>query len=270
VTNYYALLELPRTASPDDIKKAFRREIARYHPDKVHHLGKEFQEIALAKAAELTLAYKTLTDPAGRAEYDALLDESAPEAGAAAPPSASGPAAPSVAAPPPETPLDAPPGGGTSFFARERAGAMDLGRRATLARFRQALDREFGSVEQRSVPGFEISCVPRAGGLFARRTPPAILGRFLPQVDASAVTETWGMAAKTRPDAQRETCVFLMGPAVAPPGELAVAIAEQRRRPVGSGGKVVIIPVNTQNWHAHVPTDAPPVVKALIARLRSA
>ena len=268
MTNYYALLELPRTASPDDIKKAFRREIARYHPDKVHHLGKEFQEIALAKAAELTLAYKTLTDPAGRAEYDALLDDSEP--GAAASTSAARPADESVQAPPPETPFDAPPGGSTSFFARERAGAMDLVRRATLARFRQALDREFGSVEQRSVPGFEISCLPRAGGLFARRTPPAILGRFLPQVDATAVTETWGMAAKTRPDAQRETCVFLMGPAVAPPGELAVAIAEQRRRPVGSGGKVVIIPVNTQNWQAHVPTDAPPVVKALIARLRSA
>ena len=33
-----------------------RREIARYHPDKVQHLGPEFQEIAATRAAELTEA----------------------------------------------------------------------------------------------------------------------------------------------------------------------------------------------------------------------
>src|SRR5688572_22690180 len=44
--NYYELLELAPSAPVDEIKRAFRREIAKYHPDKVQHLGKEFQEIA--------------------------------------------------------------------------------------------------------------------------------------------------------------------------------------------------------------------------------
>ena len=33
-------------ASADEIKRAFRQQIARYHPDKVQHLGKEFQALA--------------------------------------------------------------------------------------------------------------------------------------------------------------------------------------------------------------------------------
>src|SRR5438128_10969238 len=69
------MLDVPASASVDEIKRAFRREIAKYHPDKVQHLGKEFQEIAAIKAAELTQAYKTLTDESLRAEYDALVED---------------------------------------------------------------------------------------------------------------------------------------------------------------------------------------------------
>ena len=36
---------------------------------------------------------------------------------------------------------------------------------------------------------------------------------------------------------------------------------------LGRGGKLVLIPVNTHTWAAHVPQDAPPVVKSLLARL---
>ncbi len=70
---YYELLELTGSATFEDIKRNFRREIAKYHPDKVQHLGEEFQEIAAVKAAELTQAYKTLSDETLRAEYDELL-----------------------------------------------------------------------------------------------------------------------------------------------------------------------------------------------------
>jgi hypothetical protein len=101
------------------------------------------------------------------------------------------------------------------------------------------------------------------------KLPPRILGRFLGHVDGAAVSETWGLAAKMKKDSQRDLCVFVMAPTVAAAGELAVAIAEQRRRPMPAGGKLVMIPVNTQTWNAHVPTDAPPVVKSLLTRLKS-
>jgi hypothetical protein len=59
-----------------------------------------------------------------------------------------------------------------------------------------------------------------------------------------------------------------MGPAIAPAGELAAAIKESQRRPTST--RLLIVPVNTRTWNAHVPTDAPPLVKSLLARLKSA
>ncbi len=70
---HYDVLGIAPTASADEIKRTFRREIARYHPDKVQHLGQEFQGIAADKATELTRAYETLNDESSRADYDAQL-----------------------------------------------------------------------------------------------------------------------------------------------------------------------------------------------------
>jgi hypothetical protein len=274
---YYELLELPPTASAEDIKKAFRREIAKYHPDKVQHLGEEFQHIAVVKAAELTQAYKTLGDPAARAEYDRLLQEGDGDS-VHPPPTPASPSTPETA----DTPQsrharrqerrqaveEPPPTGGSSIFAQDRAGALNLINRATLARFRQALDGEFGRYEEPALQGFQVVCVPKPP-FWTLKLPPRILGRFLGHVDGAAVSETWGLAAKMKKDSQRDLCVFVMAPTVSPAGELALAIAEQRRKPMPAGGKLVMIPVNTQTWSAHVPTDAPPVVKSLLTRLKS-
>ena len=54
--NHYEVLEVAPTAPADEIKRAFRAQIALYHPDKVHHLGKEFQEMAAGRATALTEA----------------------------------------------------------------------------------------------------------------------------------------------------------------------------------------------------------------------
>lgn len=274
------MLEVPPTASADEIKRAFRREIAKYHPDKVHHLGREFQEIAAIKAADLTQAYKTLSDEALRAEYDAehLTSGATPPArGRPAPP----PPAQDTPARPEATPRPAhdgvgaaepepsPSQGRASPFSQDRAGASDLVRKATAMRFRQALSEQFGQCEEWHVQGFDVACVPPKGGLFSRTVPPRILGRFVAQVDAASVQESWAMASRTKRDDQRDLCVFIMGPAVAPAGELGRAIAEQRRKPMPAGGMLVMVPVNTRTWSAHVPHDAPPVVKALLTRLQS-
>ena len=48
--NYYQLLEIAPAAPADEVKRAFRLQIARYHPDKVQHLGAEFQAMAAGRA----------------------------------------------------------------------------------------------------------------------------------------------------------------------------------------------------------------------------
>jgi hypothetical protein len=265
VKTYYELLDVAPDASADEIKRAFRREIAKYHPDKVQHLGAEFQEIAAHKAAALTQAYKVLSDPDGRAEYDAQLAAGGPveHAPAAAPPAEApprqAPARPS-AAPPPQ------PRG--PEFDTERRGVDELMRRATLGRFESALKHEFGSFEQVSLPGFEVVVLP-AQKFWSLRPPPRVLGKFVPLVDGQAVADAWSQAARMKKDGPRDLCVFLMGPALASATELAVAIGEQRKKPMPGGGKVVLIPVCSKDWSAHVPTDAPDVCKSLLSRLKA-
>jgi curved DNA-binding protein CbpA len=253
VASYYELLDVVPTAAADEIKRAFRREIAKYHPDKVHHLGAEFQQIAVLRAAELTQAYKTLSDQSLRANYDAQLKSAEAEAtGGGVPPPSPAPQAEGEKAPEP---------------AAHRRGASDLVRKAAVQRFRQAVTREFGSCEEPAIPGFDITCAPPRSGFLARTVPPRLLARVVDQVDAAAVQESWTMAARLKRDDRREACLFLMGASVAPAAELGRAINEQRRRPAPANTKVVVVPVNTRTWSAHIPTDAPPQVKAVLARL---
>src|SRR5437763_17057562 len=98
---FYQVLEIAPSAAAGEIKRAFRLQIARYHPDKVQHLGKEFQAMAAERAAELTEAYRILSNEAGRAEYDRTLAAGPPPHGPA--PAAAPAAAPSPP-PPPESP----------------------------------------------------------------------------------------------------------------------------------------------------------------------
>jgi hypothetical protein len=252
VATYYELLDVVPTAAADEIKRAFRREIAKYHPDKVHHLGDEFQRIAVLKAAELTQAYKTLSDQSLRAEYDAQLTSAATGATSATVPPSPVPPTESERTPEP---------------AALRSGASDLVRKAAVQRFRQAVTREFGACEEPAIPGFDIMCAPPKSGFLARTVPPRLMARVVDQVNAAAVQESWTLAARMKRDDHREACLFLMGTSVAPAAELGRAINEQRRRPAPAGTKVVVVPVNTRTWSAHIPTDAPPQVKAVLARL---
>ena len=65
--DYYQVLGLPRTASPDDIKKAYRRLARQYHPDL--HAGAKKAEME-KKFKELNEAQEVLTDPEKRKKYD--------------------------------------------------------------------------------------------------------------------------------------------------------------------------------------------------------
>ncbi|PIT57464.1 DnaJ C-terminal domain-containing protein [Snodgrassella alvi] len=65
--NYYEILGVDRKASDDDIKKAYRKLVRKYHPD----VSKDPD--AVAKTSEINIAYETLHDKEKRAEYDDML-----------------------------------------------------------------------------------------------------------------------------------------------------------------------------------------------------
>ena len=142
---HYELLGLEPSADTDAIKKAFRREIARYHPDKVVHLGAEFQEMAATRAAALTVAYKTLTDAALRETYDATLAAGLSSAHIAKDPAPTATTAftsPAASEPRPDTPL--PPTGSKGRFAAERADRDVILKRAVATRVIGAVEALHG------------------------------------------------------------------------------------------------------------------------------
>ena len=58
--NAYKILEITKTATVDEIKKAYRKMAKKYHPDKVIHLGKEHQKGAEEKFRLVQEAYEQL------------------------------------------------------------------------------------------------------------------------------------------------------------------------------------------------------------------
>jgi molecular chaperone DnaJ len=64
VSDFYTLLGVPRDASDNDIKKAYRKLAMEFHPDRNAAADAE------AKFKEITEAYEILRDPQKRATYD--------------------------------------------------------------------------------------------------------------------------------------------------------------------------------------------------------
>ena len=56
-TAAYKILEIPSEVTDNEVKKAYRKMAAKFHPDKVHHLGVEFQKMAEEKFKTLNDAY---------------------------------------------------------------------------------------------------------------------------------------------------------------------------------------------------------------------
>ena len=56
----YKILGVNEGASQEDIRAAYRQLAARYHPDKLAHLGEEFQVLAEQKFRAIQSAYDTL------------------------------------------------------------------------------------------------------------------------------------------------------------------------------------------------------------------
>ncbi|KAI9500198.1 DnaJ domain-containing protein, partial [Coemansia spiralis] len=65
-TSYYEILGLSSSASPEEIKKAYRKLSLKWHPDK----NPENKEVAEEKFKLLAEAYSVLSDSEMRGLYD--------------------------------------------------------------------------------------------------------------------------------------------------------------------------------------------------------
>mgnify|MGYP001182259778 FL=1 len=56
----YRILEVERSATEEELKKAYRRMALKYHPDKVSHLGEEFRKTAEEKFKAVNEAWENI------------------------------------------------------------------------------------------------------------------------------------------------------------------------------------------------------------------
>ncbi|MDR0993563.1 MAG: TerB family tellurite resistance protein [Verrucomicrobiota bacterium] len=56
----YQILEISASASDEEVRKAYRRMSMKHHPDKVAHLGPEFQKTATEKFQSVSAAYERI------------------------------------------------------------------------------------------------------------------------------------------------------------------------------------------------------------------
>ena len=264
---HYELLGLEPGAGADAIKKAFRREIARYHPDKVIHLGAEFQEMAATRAAELTVAYKTLSDDKLRAEYDAgLTSTPAAPASAPVPPPAPAPAAPEFRPPTLDELREPPPPDNPSRFHAERTDRDLILRRAIAARVLSAVELALGRCEARNVRGFDLAMVPLAKPRFLGTPPPRVLARIVVAADAAAITSAYNDASRAKLHTGKSpVAVLLLAQKVAPQPELSKAwdgLARQRKGP-DAPEELTVIVVDVADWSCRLPPNCSSAVRKL-------
>ena len=63
--NAYKVLNVDKTASDEDIKKAYRKMAKKYHPDKIQHLGENHIKAAEEKFKQIKDAYEQLQTERG-------------------------------------------------------------------------------------------------------------------------------------------------------------------------------------------------------------
>jgi curved DNA-binding protein CbpA len=70
--DYYAILDIPKNASTEDIRQAYRRESLKTHPDRLVGASTEEKKVATEKFQAVADAYYVLSDPQRRIDYDRL------------------------------------------------------------------------------------------------------------------------------------------------------------------------------------------------------
>jgi DnaJ like chaperone protein len=65
VYSFYKILETTPDANEEELKKAYRKMATKYHPDKVSHLGEEFQKAANEKFQQVNAAWEQIKKERG-------------------------------------------------------------------------------------------------------------------------------------------------------------------------------------------------------------
>ncbi|MBM4424105.1 MAG: hypothetical protein FJ030_12050 [Chloroflexi bacterium] len=68
--DYYAILDIPRSATPEQIKAQYRILVQLFHPDRLQHVNTAVREYAEERLKKINMAYAVLGDPLKRAKYD--------------------------------------------------------------------------------------------------------------------------------------------------------------------------------------------------------
>ncbi|KAI0079566.1 DnaJ-domain-containing protein [Panus rudis PR-1116 ss-1] len=70
--DYYAFLNVPQSASTEEIRQAYKRESLKTHPDRLTNATPEEKKAATERFQAVADAYYVLSDPARRRQYDSL------------------------------------------------------------------------------------------------------------------------------------------------------------------------------------------------------
>lgn len=250
MTSAEALLGIALPASIDEVKRAYRRQISRYHPDKVHHLGEEFQVLAAEKSAQLTAVYRRLLEANGS---DERIDD------VAGPTATRGeePGVEDISAPPPVNRM--------STWQAVAAGCPSLILTAAIDRVSQAVRLTLPRLDEFAVPGFSGAWRTRADwrGLLKRR---AIEGVLL-RVAAGDVPVERQRAARIRHlvsgvDGTIVIFDLVVGPlAIEPPPSSST-------RPSRGERDVHVVTLDAMTWKARMPVVAPAIAHLVLARVR--
>jgi curved DNA-binding protein CbpA len=255
--NYYEILSLDPSCSSEEIKCAFRQQVALSHPDKVSHLSPEIQALASLRTAELTEAYTVLRNESRRSDYNREL-EKVIRTGAS---TRGQEKEKRCANDHPETAVTEPE---VSEFLRSMA----------LERLESAVKQTLsGGARPMPMEGFDASYtnhrkwnVLSAGKRFAY-----LLALVLPCIDSSAVRDGWTRALKIGRMASGDIYLFFMGAKIGDANSLSSTILElQRQNHQKTEATLFAIPININSFNVLMPLNAPDLLRDIVKAMRMA
>jgi hypothetical protein len=249
-----ALLGIALPASAEEVKRAYRRQISRYHPDKVQHLGEEFQVMAAEKSAQLTHIYRQLLESSGSDEIieaaSAVADAGTPSAGAT--PTAGASAGPRQV-------------NRASTWQAVAVGCPSLILGAAVDRVTQSVRWTLPRAEEIPVAGFTLACRTRTDwrGFFKRRPSEAVLLRAPSDPGPAPLQRIRDLL----PGVEGAIVMFdlVLNPLAAGQQEPIGRTPPARREP-----DVFSVTVDAMTWKARVPPHAPEIAHLILERLRDA